>query len=285
MGNEILSLLMPENELRIVRPDLFTEIIEEYFQLPRTKPIMVFHSDRNNLVLDTFHETGETFFGAGMVKTVRVADDNIHPLEAQIEQLASLPQKVIEIHYASWGINGYDDIILLAEKLAAVSGKFIILYCPCDNELSRGNDGRVKCDERVERCFDTWHNRMLIFVTDNHNNDFARHQEIYHACKCIGYIDGICCLLDKGDNNAAKKMLEEALAKRNTFTVQEEDKGNYVRFYATSAVPTAEERKLLEECHERPLLSMWYDVSKDDGEIIEYEHSVSNLIRKHMGLE
>lgn len=272
---ESISQLMPEDELQIITPTYMADVADEYFLTSRTKPLVVFYDSMKDSVSNVFHRIGETILGTGMMKTVHTEYKELLKFEAMIGLLANIPQKAIEIYYESSGIDGYDEIILLSERLVATSGKFVILYCKCVNALSSDNK-HIKYDDWAERCFEAWHERIHALVADNIQKDFARRQEIYHASMYppCGYIDKALQLLDEGRNIAARKVLEKALFKRSTYTFTDEDRENNVhRFYATSAIPTAEEQELLKECEVEPCLSMWFDIDKEDGEIVAYDHS------------
>lgn len=262
------------DELYIIGEAQLEDIADEYFSNVRKKPLLICH-DNNVSVSDIFHKACEHALGAGMVKAVKTNSREINALELKMDSLARFPQKVIEIY---WGERDYDDIILLAEKLVAASGKFVILYWRQTNSLS-GTSGRIEYDNIVQCCFDTWHKRVNIFVADNKDNDFCRRLEIYNSYRVSGkdYISQVCNLYEKGEEEEARKVLEEAFEKRNTFKIfKEEDSGNTIRRYVVSAVPTANERKLFKECNiEKPRLTMWYDVSKESGEITDCEHTTS----------
>lgn len=280
---ERISQLMPDDELQIIMPEYIKDVADEYFLTTRSKPLVVFYDNENNTVFNAFHLIGEQILGTNMIKKVSVNDSNILTFEAKTTLLADMPQKAIEIYYDGLGIKEYDEIILLAERLVSASGKFVILYLQCINALSKDHDGHIKYDDYAERCFTTWHNRIHALVADNVQKDFARRQELFHASMFppCGYIDRACRLLEKGEKVAARKVLEKALFKRSTYSFKDEDRENNLhRFYATSAIPTTEERKLLEECNVEPCLTMWFDISKEDGEIVDYGYSLSNTPSK-----
>lgn len=267
------------DDLCIIGEEQFEDIADEYFSNVRKKPLLICH-DNNVSVSDIFHKACEHALGAGMVKAVKTNSKEINALKLQLDSLANLPQKVIEIY---WGERDYDDIILLAEKLVAASGKFVILYWRQTNSLMCGTGGRIEYDNIVERCFDTWHKRVSMFVADNKDNDFCRRLEIYNSCRLHkDYISKVCYLYGEGEKEEAREVLEEAFKKRNTFKVfKEEDLGDAIRRYVVSAVPTASEREILSKCCENPILTMWYDVSKESGEIVNCEHTKSTQMISH----
>lgn len=284
---ESISQLMPEDELQIVTPQYITDVADEYFLTARTKPLVVFYENKSNPAFDVFHDIGESILGVGMMKAVHVGYNDLPTFENMTKLLADMPQKAIEIYYDGSSKDGYDEIILLSERLVAASGKFVILYCQCVNALGCDKNKRITYEDRAERCFGAWHERIHALVADNEQKDFARRQELHYVSMFppCGYIDRACLLLENGEKVAARKVLEKALFKRSTYSFKDEDRENNIhRFYATSAVMTPEERTLFEVCNVEPRLSMWFDISKEDGEIVDYEYSVSNLISKKLGI-
>lgn len=271
---ESISQLMPEDELQIIKPSHIGDVVDEYFLTNRTKPLVVFYDNATYSITDVFHKVCENILGVGMIKTKHIRYENLLRLDATIRLLSDIPQKAIEIYYDNSDLDGYDEIIVLAEKLVSVSGKFVVLYCNCVNSLYCDQSSNIRYTDLAERCFMVWHNRVHIFVADNMQNDFARRQEIYNASMPIpcGYIDRTCRLLKKGEFVAARKELEKAFFKRSTYSVvKHEDINNEThRFYVTTAIPTEEEKELLKKCKIEPCLSMWFDLSKTDGEIIAY---------------
>ncbi len=263
---ESISQLIPEDKLFIIKPERVGEVADEYFLTARTKPLIVFCDNTTNSVSDVFHEMGENILGVGMIKTVHVNDDELLKFEAKIRFLAEIPQKAIEIHYNGSGMDGYDEIILLTEKLIADSGKFVILYCQCINALSCDSSKHIRYADWAERCFIVWHDRIHAFVADNEQSDFTRRQEIYHASMCppCGYVDRALRLLDQGEKATALELLQEALFKRHCYKIlkHEDWENNTHRFFVAGAVPTEEEQELLKECNIVPCLNMWFDIDK-----------------------
>lgn len=209
-----------------------------------------------------------------MVRPLRFNSKNLADLEAQIPMLTSIPQKAFVILYNGSGLqNGYDHVILLAEKLLAASGKHVVLICSNRNWV---NEYSLEYCSYAEPAFDTWKDRIFACVLDNSQNDFVYNRELYNAIKGRGYIDAIYhCLFEK-DEEGAQQYLAEA-RKLSSFkdTVIKSDV-NMERHQISMLEVRPEDKKLLERYN--PRVSMWIDIIKETGEIFNWEYSISSIL-------
>lgn len=267
---ECISQLMPENELQVIRAKRLPDLIDEFFLSERKKPMIIMHDDNDSIVAD-LRKVAEGILGKGMVKNITIKQEDIFAFETSITRLSEMPQKAIEINYIGSGNEGgFDDIILLAERLATESSKHIVVFCTCINALDKDADNELTYCSWAEECFDTWHKRVHILVTDNENKDFARRQELYKASKGEGYIDRALAAFEKGDNDVAGKILGKALNDLSTYQFNFTDvDADTSRFYVRTVLPTQEEESLLEDCNITPHLTMWFDMSKSTAKFIE----------------
>ena len=279
MTENHINCLLPEDELHVFTYDKHEMVLEEYFLLPRKKPLVVFCGWKYRGEEACVKQTcviGENIFGKGMVRPLRFNSKNLADLEAQIPMLTSIPQKAFVILYNGSGLqNGYDHVILLAEKLLAASGKHVVLICSNRNWVSITNDKAVY-SSNVEPTFDTWKERIFACVLDNCENDFVYNRELYNAIKGCGYIDAIYhCLFEK-DEEGAQQYLAEA-RKLSTFkdTVIKSDV-NMERHQISMLEVRPEDKKLLERYN--PRVSMWIDIIKETGEIFDWEYSILSIL-------
>ena len=273
---ECISQLMPENELQVIRAKRLPDLIDEFFLSERKKPMIIMHDDNDSIVAD-LRKVAEGILGKGMVKNITIKQEDIFAFETSITRLSEMPQKAIEINYKGSGSDGgFDDIILLAERLATESGKHVVVFCTCTNALDILRQAQEPANNRLtycswaEECFDTWHKRVHILVADNENKDFTRRQELYKASQREGYVDRALSAFETGDNDVAGKILGKALTDLSTyqFEVVEVDE-DISRFYVRTLSPTQEEDSLLEDCNISPRLTMWFDMSKSTAKFIE----------------
>ena len=209
-----------------------------------------------------------------MVRPLRFNSKNLADLEAQIPMLTSIPQKAFVILYNGSGLqNGYDHVILLAEKLLAASGKHVVLICDNRNWV---NEYRLEYCSYAEPAFDTWKDRIFACVLDNSQNDFVYNRELYYAIKGCGYIDAISCCLFEQDEEGAQQYLAEA-RKLSTFkdTVIKSDV-NMERHQISMLEVRPEDKKLLERYN--PRVSMWIDIIKETGTILDWQGSLPSRI-------
>ena len=279
MTENHLNCLLPEDELHVFTYGKHEMVLEEYFLLPRKKPLVAFcgWKDRGEeACIKLTCVIGENIFGKGMVRPLRFNSKNLADLEAQIPMLTSIPQKAFVILYKGSGLqNGYDHVILLAEKLLAASGKHVVLICSNRNGVSIIN-GKAVYSSNVEPTFDTWKERIFACVLDNCENDFVYNRELYNAIKGRGYIDAIYhCLFEK-DEEGAQQYLAEA-RKLSTFkdTVIKSDV-NMERHQISMLEVRPEDKKLLEGYN--PRVSMWIDIIKETGKIFDWEYSVLSIL-------
>lgn len=283
MTENHINCLLPEDELHVFTYDKHEMVLEEYFLLPRKKPLVAFcgWKDREEEIKLTC-VIGENIFGKGMVRSLRVDSNNLADLEAQIPILTSIPQKAFVILYRGRGLdNGYDYVILLTEKLLAASGKHVVLICSNRNWVSITNDKAVY-SSNVEPTFDTWKERIFACVLDNCENDFVYNRELYYAIKGCGYIDAIICCLGLGtsdiDEEKVKQLIAEAKEKLSTFkdTIIKEDEGRE-RHLISSLVVRPEDKKF-ERYMSKDSVSIWIDISKATGTILNWQGSLPSRI-------
>ena len=284
MTENHINCLLPEDELHVFTYDKHEMVLEEYFLLPRKKPLVAFcgWKDREEEIKLTC-VIGENIFGKGMVRPLRFNSKNLADLEAQIPMLTSIPQKAFVILYSGSGLqNGYDHVILLAEKLLAASGKHVVLICSNRNWVSITNDKAVY-SSNVEPTFDTWKERIFACVLDNSQNDFVYNRELYNAIKGCGYIDAIRnCFgshMEDIDEEKVKQLIAEAKEKLSTFkdTIIKEDEGRE-RHLISSLVVRPEDMEKFKRHRAKEAVSIWIDVFKDTGTIYNFQGSFESMI-------
>lgn len=283
MTENHINCLLPEDELHVFTYDKHEMVLEEYFLLPRKKPLVAFcgWKDREEEIKLTC-VIGENIFGKGMVRSLRVDSNNLADLEAQIPILTSIPQKAFVILYRGRGLqNGYDYVILLTEKLLAASGKHVVLICDNRNWV---NEYSLEYSSYAEPAFDTWKERIFACVLDNSQNDFVYYRELYYAIKGCGYIDSIRNCLgifhpDGIDEEKVKRIIADAKEKLSTFkdTIIKEDEERE-RHLISSLVVRPEDMEKFERHMSKDAVSIWIDISKATGTIRDWQGSFESDI-------
>ena len=285
MTENHINCLLPEDELHVFTYDKHEMVLEEYFLLPRKKPLVAFCGWKDRGEEACVKQTcviGENIFGKGMVRSLRVNSNNLADLEAQIPILTSIPQKAFVILYRGSGLqNGYDYVILLTEKLLTASGKHVVLICSNRNWV---DEYSLEYSSYAEPTFDTWKDRIFACVLDNSQNDFVYNRELYYAIKGCGYIDAIRNCLgifhpDGIDEEKVKQLIAEAKEKLSTFkdTIIKEDEERE-RHLISSLVVRPEDMKKFKRHRSKEAVSIWIDISKATGTIRDWQGSFESDI-------
>ena len=278
MTEKRVNCLLPEDELHVFTPYNCEMVFEEYFLLPRRKPLVAFCRSRDSITYtDAVSRIGEGIFGEGKVKTLMVDKNALVDFEAQIPHMTALPQKAFVVCYNGTGLqNGFDQIILLSEKLLAASEKHVVVICKNNSRIE--NLGHPKYISYAEPTFDTWKERIFACVLDNSQNDFVYYRELFRATKNGDCIRGIARCLENHDEEGAQQYLAEA-KKLSTFkdTIIKSD-GIWERHQISSVILRPEDKNLL-GAYNHPV-SMWININKETGEIstLEWEGSEGPFI-------
>ena len=273
MTENHINCLLPEDELHVFTQYNYEAVFEEYFLLPRRKPLVAFCRSRDSITYtDAISRIGEDFLGEGKVKTLMVDKNALIDFEAQIPHMTALPQKAFVVCYNGTGLqNGFDLVILLSEKLLAASGKHVVVICKNNSRIE--NFEYPKYISYAEPTFDTWKERIFACVLDNSQNDFVYYRELFRATKNEDCIREIARCLEKHDEEGAQQYLAEA-KKLSTFkdTIIKSD-GIWERHQISSVILRPEDKNLL-GAYNHPV-SKWIDINKETGEIstLEWEGS------------
>ena len=279
-----VNCLLPEDELHVFTPYNCETVFEEYFQLPRRKPLVAFCRSTDSIsYTDAISRIGEDFWGEGKVKKLMVDKNDLVDFEAQIPHMVALPQKAFVVRYHGTGLqNGFDQVILLSEKQLAASAKHVVVICENNSHIE--NFGYSKYISYAEPTFDTWKERIFACVLDNSQNDFVYYRELFRAIEGKGYIDAIYSCLINQDVEGAQQHLAEA-KKLSTFkdTVVSSDmcleyddlfnddlcEGHQI----SSIVVRPEDKQLLKDRFEKHHVSMFFEILKETGTIFSSRES------------
>ena len=272
-----ISLLLPEDKLHTVSPSQTMDVVEEFFLIPRKKPLVVFYSVARSRNLPRFVcKKGEEIYGKGMVRKIRLEPAELMHFEFGVMSLAKMPQKVVVIICTM--ARDYNTHVLIAERLAAESGKHVVLLCLDPIHIPTLPNGQVVLKSLALSTFNSWNQRAHIFIADDIEKRFAYLIELFQAIRGKGYMDRIYDSIEGKDNWAVslKDLLEEAKQNLTTFEdiVLEEssDKDNrQVEYHQVSTIqPTVNDLNRPEGIsHIRTHLR--YRMIKETGEIFEYE--------------
>lgn len=187
----------------------FDGLVKDFIHTDCKKPLVIFCDDRyphRFATRDKIKRFGEECFGGGMVKIVDADDINVTDMGMFFKDI---PQQVIEIISGCSRTRNYDNVVLMAEKLVAMTGKRVVLLINDTNGIDTNNNDWVYYDSPFET-FRTWRNRALVMVADNHESLYCQRRQIYLALKGYGILDMfILCADVKGVVVKDKKDLDE----------------------------------------------------------------------------
>ena len=281
-----ISLLSPEDKLHTVSPSQTMDVVEEYLLMPRKKPLVVFYSGVRSRNLPRFVcKKGEEIYGEGMVRNIRLEPAELMHFEFGVMSLAKMPQKVVVIKCTM--ARDYNSHVLIAERLAAESGKHVVLLCFDPIHIPTLPNRRVVLKSLAVSTFNSWNQRAHIFIADDKEKRFAYLIELFQAIKGKGYMDRIYDSIEGNENwaDTLKNLLEEAKQNLTTFEdiVLEEscDKDNrQVEYHQVSTIqPTVNDLNRPEGIS-HICTHLRYRMVKGTGEIFEYETMSFEKVKK-----
>ena len=285
-----ISLLLPENKLHTVLPSQTMDVVEEFLLVPRKKPLVVFYCGaRNRFLPRLVCKKCEEIYGKGMVRRLKLEPAELMHFELGVMSLAKMPQEVVVIRCTM--ARDYNSHVLIAERLAAESGKHVVLLCHDPIHIPTLPNGQVVLKSLAFSIFSSWNQRVHIFIADDIEKRFAYLIELYRAIKGKGYMDRIYDSIEDNENwaDTLKNLLEEAKQKLTTYEdiVLEEsnDEDNrQVEYHQVSTIqPTVNDLNHPERMsHIRTHLR--YRMIKETGEILEYEPMSFDQVRESLGV-
>ena len=272
-----ISLLLPEDKLHTVLPSQTMDVVEEFLLVPRKKPLVVFYCGaRNRFLPRLVCKKCEEIYGKGMVRRLKLEPAELMHFELGVMSLAKMPQEVVVIRCTM--ARDYNSHVLIAERLAAESGKHVVLLCHDPIHIPTLPNGQVVLKSLAFSIFSSWNQRVHIFIADDIEKRFAYLIELYRAIKGKGYMDRIYDSIEDNENwaDTLKNLLEEAKQKLTTYediVLEESCDNDYrqVEYHQVSTIqPTVNDLNHPERMsHIRTHLR--YRMIKETGKIFEYE--------------
>ena len=213
-----ISLLLPENKLHTVLPSQTMDVVEEFLLVPRKKPLVVFYCGaRNRFLPRLVCKKCEEIYGKGMVRRLKLEPAELMHFELGVMSLAKMPQEVVVIRCTM--ARDYNSHVLIAERLAAESGKHVVLLCHDPIHIPTLPNGQVVLKSLAFSIFSSWNQRVHIFIADDIEKRFAYLIELYRAIKGKGYMDRIYDSIEGNDSwaDTLKDLLEEAKQNLTTY--------------------------------------------------------------------
>lgn len=181
-----------EKELVVLsgESEQFDDLVKNFIRSDCKKPLVIFCDDQyphRFATRDKIKCFGEECFGGGMVKVVDADDVNVTDMGMALKDI---PQQVIEIISGRSRTRNYDSVVLMAEKLVAMTGKRVVLLINDTNAIDIYKDpaDNAYYDSPFET-FQNWRKRALVMVADNHENLYCQSRQIYLAAIGHGILD------------------------------------------------------------------------------------------------
>ena len=159
------------------------ELVQVISQEDFPKRLKAFCSENQNLPLAVFYDTfvsenydprktitdvsAQVFGRPGLMKKVTFDEKFLKEMDEQIAYLKALPQQLIEIR-GGMCCDGYDHVMLFAERFAQSSGKHVIAMLAEKNRITEESLGSRKLyysDIATETLL-TWRGRVEVWQAD-----------------------------------------------------------------------------------------------------------------------
>ncbi len=272
-----ITHLLPEDKLHIFSPHDTLDVVEEYFFLPRKKPLVVFYNSARSRRLDkVLYNLAEEILGEGMVRKMTLQTEELLHFELGISSLAKLPQKAIMLVCRQ--ARDYDTHMLIAERLAAESDKHVIMLIHDPIHVPTMPNGNIVLKSFAVSIFNSWNSRAHILISDDRDKIFTYRIELYNAIMGKGYMDRIQnSISGKCTWEEIIRLLEEAKQNLSTYEDTLLGEGDYmgechVQYRQVSTIqPSLSEMEKLEEEGHQILTHLRYRMIKETGKIFEFE--------------
>lgn len=277
MAENCITHLLPEDKLHMFSPHDTLDVVEEFFFLPRKKPLVVFYNSVRSRRLDKrLYELAEEILGEGMVRKMTLESKELLHFELGIPSLAKLPQKAIMlVCRQAWD---YDTHMLIAERLAAESDKHVIMLIHDPIYVPTLPNGTIVLKSFAVSTFNSWNSRAHIFISDDRDKTFTYRIELYRATQGKGYMDRIHNnISDNSTWDDTIRLLEEAKQNLSTYKDVVLEEGDYmgechVELHQVSTIqPRLSEMEKLESDGAKILTHLRYRKIKETGKIFEFE--------------
>ena len=281
-----ITHLLPEDKLHIISPHDTLDVVEEYFFLPRKKPLVVFYNSARSRRLDKrLYDLAEEILGEGLVRKMTLQPEELLHFELGIPSLAKLPHKAIMlVCRQTWD---YDPHMLIAERLAAESDKHVILLIHDPIHVPTLPNGTIVLKSFAVSTFNSWNSRAHIFISDDRDKTFTYRIELYRATQGKGYMDRIqSSISGKCTWEETIRLLEEAKQNLSTYKDVVLEEGDYmgechVELHQVSTIqPRLSEMEKLESDGAKILTHLRYRKIKETGKIFEFEPMSFNQVMK-----
>ena len=236
------------------------ELVQVISQEDFPKRLKAFCSENQQLPLAVFYDTfvtesynprktitdvsAQVFGRPGLMKKVTFDEKFLKEMDEQIAYLKALPQQLIEIR-SGVCYDGYDHVMLFAERLVQASGKHVVVMLPEKNRITEESLGSRKLyysDIATETLL-TWRGRVEVWQADRPTS-YGQTRQVYLACLKAGVLDMLKTWSEEGRKEDILKAIDDRTWLNETYRqyVCSRDDVPYLLKYATF-----DERLLVDE--------------------------------------
>ena len=272
-----LTQLSPDDKLHVVSPRRTMDVVEEYFLLPRKKPLVVFYNAARSRRLDKeLYGLAEEILGDGMVRKMTLQPEELLHFELGISSLARLPHKAIMLVCRQ--ARDYDTHMLIAERLTADSDKHVIMLIHDPIHVPTLPNGNIVLKSFAVSTFNSWNSRAHIFISDDRDKIFAYRIELFNAIMGKGYMDRMQNSISGNVSwDETIRLMDDAKQNLSTYEDTLLSEGDYmgechIQYRQVSTIqPSLSEMEKLENEGHKILTHLRYRMIKETGKIFEFE--------------
>ncbi len=205
MNNKELVQVIPQED--------FPKRLEAFCSENQNMPLAVFYNSFVTQSYDprkTVTDVSQRVFGRpGLMKKVTFDDKFLKEMEEQIAYLKALPQQLIQILSGAC-YDGYDHVMLFAERLVQSSGKHVVVMLPEKNWITEESLGsrKIYYNDPATETLLTWRGRVEVWQADR-PTCYGQTRQVYLACMKAGVLDMLKTWSEEGRREDILKAIND----------------------------------------------------------------------------
>ena len=213
MTKEKIRIMNNKELVQVISQEDFPSRMEAFCSEKQQLPLAVFynsfvteHYDPRKTVADV---SARVFGRPGLVKKITYDERFFKDMDDQIAYLKALPQQLIQI-CSSIYYNGYDHVMLFAERLVQSSGKHVVAMVPEKNSIIEDSLGSriIYYTDPASEALLTWRGRVEVWQADR-PCCYCQTRQVYLACLKAGVLDMLKTWSEEGRREDILKATED----------------------------------------------------------------------------
>ena len=199
--------------LQVISQEDFPSRMEAFCSEKQQLPLAVFY---NSFVTDNYNPrktvtdvSTQVFGRPGLMKKITYDERLFKEMDDQIAYLKALPQQLIQI-ISSIYYDGYDHVMLFAERLVQSSGKHVVVMVPEKNEIIDESFGarNIYYNDIATDTLLTWRGRAEVWQADR-PSCYGQTRQVYLACLKASMLDMLKTWLEEGRKEDILKAVDD----------------------------------------------------------------------------